>query len=48
VEQSGVIVSNAPFGVLQTALIMAMAEARLIDGCDSVPVTHDKRTIAAE
>jgi hypothetical protein len=28
--------------------IMAMAEARLIDGCDSVPVTQDKTTMAAE
>lgn len=39
---------DLPFGVLQTALIMAIADARLIDGCESVPVTHDRRTMAAE
>jgi hypothetical protein len=36
-----------PFGVLHTALINAMAEARLIVGWDRDPAAQDITTVAA-
>ena len=35
-------------GVLQIALIKAMADARLMEGCEIEPATHDKRMVEAE
>lgn len=40
--------NNLLLGVLQTALIRAIAEARLTAGWDRVPVTHERMTMAAE
>jgi hypothetical protein len=42
------IISLIPFGVLQTEFIIAIAEARLIEGCDIVPAIQDRTTTPAE
>jgi hypothetical protein len=39
---------DLPLGVLQMALIRAMAEARFIAGCVKLPATQDNRTVDPE